>query len=483
MPPAPDWRRRAPWRRSASSTPARSWRPSRAGPPDAVLALDGSEERLRAGLDPLGLEHGPPVVPVLDVVGPRDPFDAIAARRLRAIVQLHALRDRAAELEGVIAAQAVSRRRELEAAQLDGLRRLALAAEYRDDNTHEHTQRVGHLAALLARASGLGDRMVYLVREAAPLHDLGKIAIPDSILLKPGRLSDEEYEVVKTHALLGARVLTGRRLRAAGGGRADRAPPPRALGRRRLPGRAGRRGHPGRRADRRRRRRVRRARPRAPVQGLLERRGGRGGDPQGRRHAVRPVGGRGVRRARARTAGARTASRASPGLRGVGPSTDHAEGSRDGVLHAHTGARRRQPHRRHAGAARCRAGAGRQGPVHVHAAGAATRHTACTASSIPRTRGRTRPRRRSSSRCRCSRRRPERPSRASIGDPEPLAAIQDAVQRARLRRAHHLDAAQALLALAAARPAAQGGRARPAGDHRHGAGPGGAASEPGTASV
>ncbi len=177
--------------------------------PDVVLALDGSEERLRGGLDPLGLELGPPVVPVLDVVGPRDPFDAIAARRLGALVQLHALRERAGELEGVIAAQAVSRRREYEAAQLDGLRRLALAAEYRDDNTHEHTQRVGHLAALLARGAGLGDRMVRLVREAAPLHDLGKIAIPDSILLKPGRLSDEEYEVVKTHALLGARVLAG----------------------------------------------------------------------------------------------------------------------------------------------------------------------------------------------------------------------------------------------------------------------------------
>jgi putative two-component system response regulator len=107
----------------------------------------------------------------------------------------------------VIAAQAVSRRRELEAAQLDGLHRLAAAAEYRDDNTHEHTQRVGHLAGMLARQVGLGDRTVWLVREAAPLHDLGKVAIPDSILLKPGRLSDEEFEVVKTHALLGARVL------------------------------------------------------------------------------------------------------------------------------------------------------------------------------------------------------------------------------------------------------------------------------------
>ena len=178
-------------------------------PPAAVIALDGSEGVLRAGLDPLGLDAGPPVVPVLDVVGPRDPFDAIAARRLRTLVQLHALRARNRELDGVVAAQAVSRRRELQAAQLDGLRRLALAAEYRDDNTHEHTQRVGHLAALLARRVGLGNRMVWLVRQAAPLHDIGKIAIPDSILLKPGRLSDEEFEVVKTHSLLGARVLAG----------------------------------------------------------------------------------------------------------------------------------------------------------------------------------------------------------------------------------------------------------------------------------
>jgi HD-GYP domain-containing protein (c-di-GMP phosphodiesterase class II) len=175
--------------------------------PAAVLALDGSESVLRAGLDPLGLEAGPPVVPVLDVVGPRDAFDAAAARRLRALVQLHTVRSRNRELEGVIAAQAVSRRRDMQNAQLDGLRRLALAAEYRDDNTREHTQRVGHLAAVLAQRIGLGERMVWLVREAAPLHDLGKIAIPDSILLKPGRLSDEEYEVVKTHSLLGARVL------------------------------------------------------------------------------------------------------------------------------------------------------------------------------------------------------------------------------------------------------------------------------------
>jgi putative nucleotidyltransferase with HDIG domain len=179
----------------------------RGGPPAAVLALEGSEGALRAALDPLGLQHGPPVVAAAEIASPGEAFDGVAAQRLRALVQLHSLRARNRELEGVIAAQAVARRRELQATQLDGLTRLAEAAEYRDDNTHEHTQRVGHLAAMLARRIGLGDRMVWLVRQAAPLHDLGKIAIPDSILLKPGKLSDEEFEVVKTHALLGARVL------------------------------------------------------------------------------------------------------------------------------------------------------------------------------------------------------------------------------------------------------------------------------------
>ena len=91
----------------------------------------------------------------------------------------------------------------------------------------------------MARHLGEDDRFVWLVRQAAPLHDLGKIAIPDSILLKPGQAgSDEEFEVVKTHAVLGARVLDDGKSEVLGGGRADRPLAPRALGRQRLPGRA-----------------------------------------------------------------------------------------------------------------------------------------------------------------------------------------------------------------------------------------------------
>jgi putative nucleotidyltransferase with HDIG domain len=177
--------------------------------PVAVLVVGNGIEQLRRRLDPLELDHGPAVLAIDDVVAPGEPPGPAAARRLRAFVDRRALRAGRAELEAVIAAEAIARRREVEAAQLDGLRRLALVAEYRDDNTADHMERVGELAAQLARRIGLPDRTVELVRRAAPLHDLGKIAVPDTILLKPGKLTEEEYEVVKTHAVLGARVLAG----------------------------------------------------------------------------------------------------------------------------------------------------------------------------------------------------------------------------------------------------------------------------------
>jgi putative two-component system response regulator len=89
------------------------------------------------------------------------------------------------------------------------IRRLALAAEYRDDDTFEHTERVGALAAAVAEELGLDVEDIEVLRLAAPLHDVGKIGIPDAILLKPGKLTPEEYDVMKTHTVLGARLLTG----------------------------------------------------------------------------------------------------------------------------------------------------------------------------------------------------------------------------------------------------------------------------------
>jgi len=100
---------------------------------------------------------------------------------------------------------------ELEAAQMETLERLAIAAEFRDDDTGRHTQRVGKLAELLGRALGLSEEEVVLLRRAAPLHDVGKIGIPDAILLKPGALTQAERAVMQTHTAIGAKILSGGR--------------------------------------------------------------------------------------------------------------------------------------------------------------------------------------------------------------------------------------------------------------------------------
>lgn len=99
--------------------------------------------------------------------------------------------------------------RELEQARLETLERLALAAEYRDDQTHEHTERVARTAALLAGALGRPEAEVSLLKQAAPLHDIGKLAVSDGLLLKPGKLTPEEFERVKKHAAAGAAILSG----------------------------------------------------------------------------------------------------------------------------------------------------------------------------------------------------------------------------------------------------------------------------------
>jgi putative two-component system response regulator len=98
---------------------------------------------------------------------------------------------------------------ELEEARVEVVERLARAAEFRDDDTGQHLRRVGGRSAALARHLGLDAARVEIVRRAAPLHDVGKIGIPDAVLLKPGPLLPEEEEVMRTHPTLGARILDG----------------------------------------------------------------------------------------------------------------------------------------------------------------------------------------------------------------------------------------------------------------------------------
>jgi putative two-component system response regulator len=101
------------------------------------------------------------------------------------------------------------RTEDLHAARLDALERLAMAAEYRDDDTREHTRRVGRTSALIARALGFSEDEIELIRVAAPLHDVGKIGIPDRILLKPGKLTSQEFERMQEHVSIGRSLVSG----------------------------------------------------------------------------------------------------------------------------------------------------------------------------------------------------------------------------------------------------------------------------------
>jgi putative two-component system response regulator len=87
--------------------------------------------------------------------------------------------------------------------------RLSKAAEFRDPETGAHIVRIAQYSRLIAATLGLGDEFCDLIRRAAPMHDVGKLGIPDSILLKPGRLDPDEMEVMKRHSAIGHSILVG----------------------------------------------------------------------------------------------------------------------------------------------------------------------------------------------------------------------------------------------------------------------------------
>ncbi len=101
------------------------------------------------------------------------------------------------------------RTKELRESRLDVIRRLGYAAECRDNETGYHIVRMSRYCACLARAMGMSDEDCDLILATTPLHDVGKIAIPDAILLKPGPLTPQEWEVMKTHPVIGAEILSG----------------------------------------------------------------------------------------------------------------------------------------------------------------------------------------------------------------------------------------------------------------------------------
>jgi len=96
---------------------------------------------------------------------------------------------------------------ELQESYLDTIHRLVLAAEYKDEDTGDHIVRMSRYCAFIANKRGLTPMEVQHILYASPMHDIGKIGVPDNILMKPGKLTDEEFETMKTHTTIGAKIL------------------------------------------------------------------------------------------------------------------------------------------------------------------------------------------------------------------------------------------------------------------------------------
>jgi HD-GYP domain-containing protein (c-di-GMP phosphodiesterase class II) len=96
---------------------------------------------------------------------------------------------------------------ELKEAYLDTIFRLSVAAEYKDEDTSAHIHRMSNYSAILAAELGLSDAEVEIIRYASPMHDIGKLGVPDSILLKPGKLTPEEFKEMQKHTIFGAKIL------------------------------------------------------------------------------------------------------------------------------------------------------------------------------------------------------------------------------------------------------------------------------------
>lgn len=129
------------------------------------------------------------------------PIEDVSQAMRRMETRIEVVEGRAAK------AELIRQRQEIFKARVEAMERLAVAAELRDDSTGEHSYRVGRLASLLAKEAGCDDETVYMVDIAARLHDIGKIGIPDGILLKPRAFNPAEREVMEMHAEIGADVL------------------------------------------------------------------------------------------------------------------------------------------------------------------------------------------------------------------------------------------------------------------------------------
>ena len=169
-----------------------------------VTALRDKEDRIK------GIESG-----CDDFISkPFDKMELLA--RIRSMLKVKAYNDLLSnyrkELESEVArrtAELTQAVENIKAASLETIHRLSMAAEYKDMDTGEHIERMTRYSTVVARRMGLDESSIETIQYAAPMHDLGKIGIPDQILMKPGSLDPAEWEIMKQHSVIGAKILNG----------------------------------------------------------------------------------------------------------------------------------------------------------------------------------------------------------------------------------------------------------------------------------
>ena len=185
--------------------------------------LDGYQvmEQLKALNDPLlppivilTAQHGKDFLLRALVGGARDfitkPFDRNELlMRVRNLLDAQLAHRLMYDQKQVLEEMVRTRTEELRRTRLQVVQRLGMAAEYRDEETGNHILRMSHISALLARAIGWDEEGCELILHASPMHDIGKIGIPDAILLKPGKLEPNEWDIMKTHTTIGEKLLDG----------------------------------------------------------------------------------------------------------------------------------------------------------------------------------------------------------------------------------------------------------------------------------
>lgn len=183
--------------------------------------LDGFQvmEQIKALNDPLAppivvltAQHGRDILLKALAAGARDfvgkPFDRVELlMRVRNLLEAQLAHRLVHDSKAMLEEMVRQRTEELNRTRLDVVRRLGRAAEYRDNETGFHILRMSQTSALLAAKLGWSKDRCELMLHASPMHDIGKIGIPDAILMKPGKLEPGEFEIMKTHTTIGAAML------------------------------------------------------------------------------------------------------------------------------------------------------------------------------------------------------------------------------------------------------------------------------------